>query len=212
MAKSDLEDILSKKDRKKGRDYKKYYAAIAGTFTAGNFLAYFSYGTKGLLDAIGIDLVTLGLTIYESMKEKKTQEKIDYYIDKLNKLEEKEKIGIISCGEKPSSDSKVKKLGFIVYQLLKKDTGMQPEIERDGGIGDEIISTLESKGYIHKGIFGTKLTKKGKEVYRAMLYKMENDKDDMLAILRRLYSIKEEELLPIYQLYIDALNSNDNKK
>ena len=86
--------------------YGKYYATITGAFSAGNAMAYLAYGVHGLFDAIGIDFITLGFTLYEQLKMKQENDKIDKYISELQDLNEEEKVGLLSFGESGTNESK----------------------------------------------------------------------------------------------------------
>ena len=200
MRKSELERILGKETKKKG--YGKYYATIAGAFSAGNAMAYLAYGLHGLFDAVGIDFITLGFTLYEQLKMKQENEKIDRYIEELQDLNEDEKIGLLSFGGSSTSESKAKKIGYITYQLLKDEIGESEEIEKERGISSKIISSLENKGYIKKGITGTALTKKGKLAYYSVFNNVKGESKGVFYVLRKLYMVSEKELEPIYQLYM----------
>ncbi len=200
MRKSELERILGKETKKKG--YGKYYATITGAFSAGNAMAYLAYGVHGLFDAIGIDFITLGFTLYEQLKMKQENDKIDKYISELQDLNEEEKVGLLSFGESGTSESKAKKIGYITYQLLKDEMGESQEIEKEGGIGSKIISSLEDKGYIKKGITGTGLTKKGKLAYYSIFNNIKEESRGVFYVLRKLYRLPEKEIEPIYHLYM----------
>lgn len=200
MRKSELERILGKEGKKKG--YGKYYATMAGAFSAGNAMAYLAYGIHGLFDAIGIDFITLGFTLYEQLKIKQEDDKIDRYIEELQDLSGEEKIGLLSFGGNSTSESKAKKIGYVVYQLLKDEMGESEEIERERGISSRIISGLEGKGYIKKGMTGTGLTKKGKLAYYSVFNNIKEESKGVFYVLRKLYRISEKELEPIYQLYM----------
>ena len=203
MRKSELERILSReKNGDKRQKYGKYYAAIIGAFSAGNAMAYLAYGTRGLFDAFGIDFITLGFTLYEQMKIKQQNDRMDRYMEEVRDMEEGEKIGLISVGGGKNSDSKAKKIGYIAYQLLKEDLGENREIERQYGIGSEITALLEQKGYIKKGITGTKLTKKGKLAYYSIFNEISDENRKLFYVLKHLYNIPEKQILPIYQLYV----------
>jgi hypothetical protein len=202
MRKSELERILGKEGKKKG--YGKYYATIAGAFSAGNAMAYLAYGLHGLYDAIGIDFITLGFTLYEQLKLKQENEKIDKYIEEIQDLNDEEKVGLLSFGGSSTDEDKVKKIGYITYQLLKDEIGESEEIEKEKGISSKIISSLENKGYIKKGITGTALTKKGKLAYYSVFNNIKEENRGVFYVLRKLYKIPERELEPIYQLYMQA--------
>ncbi len=205
---SKLEEVLAK-DKK---SYKKYYTAIGATFAAGNAIAYFAYGMHGLLDAVSADFVTLGLTIYEQLKAKKENDKLEYYLNEFDKLEGKEKIGLISYGDKRDSESKVKKIGFIAYQLLKKDIGEQPEIEEAAGLSANVLDALESKGYVKRGLLGTRLTKVGKRLYSTIFENTDEEKKGTMIALKKLYRVPEDELVPIYEIYTNMLKKEKEKK
>ncbi len=213
MGKSKLEKILSESSSlsPKKKSYKPYYAGIGAAFAAGNIMAYVAYGMHGLFDAMGIDFITLGFTVYQQLKIKQEKDELKSYFVELEELEEKEKICLMSFGDKKASDSKAKKISFITYELLKKDIGEQPEIEEALGISSNIIDTLENKGYIKKGLLGTKLTKKGRIVYSIILSALKDEKKDVLLMLNKLYKVPEDELLPVYQLYIDTLSAEKAK-
>ncbi|MCL4397065.1 hypothetical protein M1494_01830 [Candidatus Parvarchaeota archaeon] len=202
MRKSELERILGKEVKKKG--YGKYYATIAGAFSAGNAMAYLAYGVHGLFDAMGIDFITLGFTVYEQLKMKQENEKIDMYIEELQDLNDEEKVGLLSFGGNSTSESKAKKIGYITYQLLKDDMGESEEIEKEKGISSKIISSLEGKGYIKKGMMGTVLTKKGKLAYYSIFNNIKEESRGVFYVLRKLYRVSEKELEPIYQLYMQT--------
>ena len=202
MRKSELERILGKEGKKKG--YGKYYATIAGAFSAGNAMAYLAYGVHGLFDAMGIDFITLGFTVYEQLKMKQENEKIDMYIEELQDLNDEEKVGLLSFGGNSTSESKAKKIGYITYQLLKDDMGESEEIEKEKGISSRIISSLEGKGYIKKGMMGTVLTKKGKLAYYSVFNNIKEESRGVFYVLRKLYRVSEKELEPIYQLYMQT--------
>ena len=202
MRKSELERILGKEGKNNG--YGKYYATIAGAFSAGNAMAYLAYGVHGLFDAIGIDFITLGFTLYEQLKLKQENEKIDEYIEELQDLNDEEKVGLLSFGGSSTSESKAKKVGYITYQLLKDEMGKREEIETEKGISSKIISSLEGKGYIKKGITGTGLTKKGKLAYYSVFNNIKEESRGVFYVLRKLYRVSEKELEPIYQLYMQT--------
>ena len=200
MRKSELERILGKESKNKG--YGKYYATIAGAFSAGNAMAYLAYGLHGLFDAIGIDFITLGFTLYEQLKMKQEDEKINRYLEELQDIDEDEKIGLLSFGGSNISELKAKKIGYITYQLLKDEIGESEEIEKEGGISSSIIRNLESKGYIKKGLTGVRLTKKGKLAYYSVFNNMKEENKGVFYVLRKLYKVSEKELEPIYRLYM----------
>jgi len=200
MRKSELERILGKESKNKG--YGKYYATIAGAFSAGNAMAYLAYGLHGLFDAIGIDFITLGFTLYEQLKMKQEDEKINRYLEELQDIDEDEKIGLLSFGGSNISELKAKKIGYITYQLLKDEIGESEEIEKEGGISSSIIRNLESKGYIKKGLTGVRLTKKGKLAYYSVFNNMKEENKGVFYVLRKLYKVSEQELEPIYRLYM----------
>jgi hypothetical protein len=202
MRKSELERILGKEGKNNG--YGKYYATIAGAFSAGNAMAYLAYGVHGLFDAIGIDFITLGFTLYEQLKLKQENEKIDKYIEELQDLNDEEKVGLLSFGGSSTSESKAKKVGYITYQLLRDEIGKSEEIEKEKGISSKIISSLEGKGYIKKGITGTGLTKKGKLAYYSVFNNIKEESRGVFYVLRKLYRVSEKELEPIYQLYMQT--------
>ncbi len=200
MRKSELERILGKESKNKG--YGKYYATIAGAFSAGNAMAYLAYGLHGLFDAIGIDFITLGFTLYEQLKMKQEDEKINRYLEELQDIDEDEKIGLLSFGGSNISELKAKKIGYITYQLLKDEIGESEEIEKEGGISSSIIRNLESKGYIKKVLTGVRLTKKGKLAYYSVFNNMKEENKGVFYVLRKLYKVSEKELEPIYRLYM----------
>ncbi len=202
MRKSELERILGKEGKSKG--YGKYYATIAGAFSAGNAMAYLAYGLHGLYDAIGIDFITLGFTLYEQLKLKQENEKIDKYIEELQDLNDEEKVGLLSFGGNSTSESKAKKIGYVTYQLLKDEIGESEEIEKEKGISSKIISSLESKGYIKKGMMGIGLTKKGKLAYYSIFNNIKEESKGVFYVLKKLYRVSEMELEPIYQLYMQT--------
>lgn len=202
MRKSELERILGKEGKRKG--YGKYYATIAGAFSAGNAMAYLAYGIHGLFDAMGIDFITLGFTLYEQLKMKQENEKIDRYIEEMQDLNDEEKVGLLAFGGNSTNESKAKKIGYITYQLLKDEIGESKEIENEKGIGSKIISSLESKGYIKKGMMGTGLTKKGKLAYYSIFNNIREESRGVFYVLRKLYRVSERELEPIYQLYMQT--------
>ncbi len=211
MGKLELDRILEEKSPSPKKSFRKYYIGIGAAFAAGNIMAYFADGTQGLYDAISVDLITMGFTIYEQLKLKQANNKLEIYLKELDRLEEKEKLGLISVGDKKATESKAKKIGFIAYELLKKDIGEQPEIEEAVGISSDIIDTLENKGYLKRGILGTKLTRTGKIMYTIILDKMKEEKKEVLLMLNKLYKVPEEELLPMYQLYIETLSEDKSK-
>jgi hypothetical protein len=209
MRKSELERILGKEVKNKG--YGKYYATIAGAFSAGNAMAYFAYGIHGLFDTIGIDFITLGFTLYEQLKLKQESEKIDKYIEELQDVNDDEKVGLLAFGGNSTSELKAKKIGYITYQLLKDDIGESEEIEKEKGISSKIISNLESKGYIKKGMAGTALTKKGKLAYYSVFNNIKEESRGVFYVLRKLYKVSEKELEPIYQLYMQTTAAEGKK-
>jgi hypothetical protein len=204
MRKSSLERVLGGEKVSKEKRYTRYYTAITGTFAAGNAMAYLAYGMHGLFDAMGIDFITLGFTLYEQLKMKQENDKIDNYVKEVKGLEKEEKIGLISMGEGNNTESKAKKVGYIVYQLFKGELGESKEIERQYLLSSNIIETLEKKGYIKSGIMGKKLTKKGKLAYYSIFNDIKDENKNLFYMLKKLYNISENELLPVYQLYVDT--------
>ncbi|MGC8533879.1 MAG: hypothetical protein ACP5MV_04630 [Candidatus Parvarchaeum sp.] len=202
MRKSELERILGKESKSKG--YGKYYATIAGAFSAGNVMAYLAYGIHGFLDALGIDFITLGFTVYEQLKMKQENEKIDRYLEEIQDLNDEEKVGLLAFGGENTSESKAKKIGYITYQLLKDEIGESEEIEKEKGISPKIMSSLENKGYIKKGMTKVGLTKKGKLAYYSIFNNIKEESRGVFYVLRKLYRVSEKELEPIYRLYMQT--------
>ncbi len=212
MKEKKLEEILGNNGgARSGKSYNKYYTAIGATVAAGNILAYTAYGTSGLIDAISIDLITVGFTLYQRLRDKQDSDRIEHYLKELDDMETKDKIGLISYSDKRTTDSKAKKLGFIAYQLMKKEVGEQPEIEEAEGISSQIISTLEGKGYIKKGVLGTRLTRKGKLMYSAIFNGLDTEQRGVVYFLNKLYRVPEDEIMPMYQLWA-SVKENKRKK
>ena len=84
----------------------------------------------------------------------------------------------------------------LSYQNGEHKDWYKPEVR------EKIISSLEGKGYIKKGMTGTGLTKKGKLAYYSVFNNIKEESRGVFYVLRKLYRVSEKELEPIYQLYM----------
>jgi hypothetical protein len=209
MRKSELEKMLGPRDNNRKKGYGKYYAAISGTFATGNAMAYLAYGMHGLFDAIGIDFITLGFTLYEQLKMTQENEKIDHYIEELHDIQMEDKIALISLGGSNTSHEKASKIGYIAYQLLKDDVGKNDTIESDKGLNPDAIYRLENSGYVKRGLLGLNLTKKGKLAYYSIFNGLEKESREVFYLLKRLYKAPEQDIVSVYKLYIQQNEKKD---
>ncbi len=210
MRKSELERMLGEKASPR-KGYSKYYAAIGGAFAAGNALAYMASGMSGLMDALGLDLITFGFTMYEQLKMKQENERIDSYIHELHEVGDEDKIALLSFGGSNTKQEKAVKIGYIIYRLLQDDFGENEFIEDSKGLSSSAIGRLHENGYVKDGLFGMNLTKKGKLAYYSIFNGLKKEGKNAFRFLKEIYTAPEAQIDDLYNMYLKEIEEKARK-